>query len=255
MEVGMGSVTVNSTVFAFVFGGALAGMLLRVVLPRHHLSSESKEVIKLGAGLVGTMAALILGLVVASAKSSHDAQSTELTQTSANIILLDRVLAHYGPETQEVRGVLRRAVVQVLNQTWSKDRSETSRLEPASSDGEILYDKIQGLSPGDASQRSLQSQALTIAMNLGQTRWLMYEQQTTAVSKPLLIIIVFWLMIVFICWGLLAPPNGTLVATLCVSALAASGAIFLILEMYTPYQGWIQISSAPLNAALAHLGQ
>jgi len=80
----MGSLTLSVVVFTVIFGGALAGMILRTSLPDHHLSAESKEVVKLGIGLVGTMAALILGLLVASAKSSFDAQSSELTQASAN---------------------------------------------------------------------------------------------------------------------------------------------------------------------------
>ena len=114
---------------------------------------------------------------------------------------------------------------------------------------------MQGLSPKNDTQRSLQGQALSMAMDLGKTRWLMYEQATTSVSMPLLVVLVLWLAAIFISFGLFAPFNGTVVASLFVSALSVSGAIFLILEMYTPYAGVIQLSSAPLRAALAHLGQ
>ena len=93
-----------------------------------------------------------------------------------------------------------------------------------------------------------------MAVNFGQMRWLMYEQGQTSVSKPLLVVMVFWLAIIFLIWGLLAPPNGTLLVALFVSALSVSGAIFLILEMYSPYQGLIHISDVPLRAVLAHLG-
>jgi hypothetical protein len=201
------------------------------------------------------MAALVLGLLVASAKGSYDTQSTELTEMSAKVVLLDRFLAHYGPETKETRDLLRGAVVRILDRTWSKDRTSPSQLELPSVGNEAIYDKIQGLSPKDDTQRSLQAQALSIAIGLGQTRWLMYEQSVTSVSLPLLVVMVLWLTIIFISFGLFAPPNATVVASLFVSALSVSGAIFLILEMYTPYAGLIQISSAPLRAALAHLGQ
>jgi hypothetical protein len=123
----MSSLTISLVAFAFIFGGALAGMILRTSLPDHHLSAESKDVVKLGMGLVGTMAALILGLLVASAKSSFDAQSSELTQASANIVVLDRVLAQYGPETKEVRGILRGAVARIIEDTWSHDRHASSQ--------------------------------------------------------------------------------------------------------------------------------
>ena len=128
-------------------------------------------------------------------------------------------------------------------------------LEPAPVAREIVYDRIQALTPRDDVQRSVQSQALGMAVNLAQTRWLMYEQGAMSVSKPLLVVMVFWLTVSFIIWGLLAAPNGTLIATMLISALSASGAILLILEMYTPYGGLIQVSDAPLRAALAQLGQ
>jgi hypothetical protein len=206
-------------------------------------------------GLVGTMAALVLGLLVASAKGSYDAQITDLTQGSTNIVLLDRLLAEYGPETKEARALLRNTVVRFVDQIWSKDRVRASGLPPPSSSPETVYAKIQGLSPKDDAQRSLQSQALSIAMDLRKTRWLMYEQETRSVSPPLLVILVLWLTIIFISFGLFAPFNATVVSSLFASALSVSGAIFLILDMYRPYSGLIQISSAPLRLALAHLGQ
>jgi hypothetical protein len=242
-------------VFACVFGGALLGILLHASLPQHHLAADSKDIVKLGMGLVGTMAALVLGLLVASAKGSYDAQSAELTQMAANIALLDRGLALYGPETKDTRALLRGAVSRILDQMWSKDGTSASSQAPTSAGGEILYERIQGLSPKNDTQRSLQSQALSIAVDLGKTRWLMYAQQATSVSIPLLVVLVLWLTVIFISFGLFAPFNATVVSSLLVSALSVSGAIFLILEMYEPYAGLIQISSAPLRAALAHLGQ
>ena len=251
----MSSLTISLVAFAFIFGGALAGMILRPSLPDHHLSAESKEVVKLGMGLVGTMAALILGLLVASAKTSFDAQSSELTQASANIVVLDRVLAQYGPETREVRELLRGAVARIIEDTWSHGRHASSQFGGASTSNGIMLEKIQALSAETEFQRAIKSQAWNMALNLGQTRWLLYEQGATSVSKPMMVIMVFWLTIVFVSWGLLAPRNPTVVATLFSAALSVSGAIFLILEMYNPYNGLIQISSAPLQGALALLGE
>jgi hypothetical protein len=142
-----------------------------------------------------------------------------------------------------------------VDQIWSKDGIRASGLPPPSASPETVYAKIQGLSPKDDAQRSLQSQALSIAMDLRKTRWLMYEQETRSVSPPLLVILVLWLTIIFISFGLFAPFNATVVSSLFASALSVSGAIFLILDMYRPYSGLIQISSAPLRSALAHLGQ
>jgi len=245
------------TLFALVviFAGALVGMCLRSSLPKHHLSDESRDVMKLGIGLIGTMAAMVLGLLVASAKGSYDAQSAELIQMSANVMVLDRVLARYGPEANGIRESLRKAVLAFRDQTWSKSRRGASHFEPTSASTEFLYDQVQSLTPKDELQRTLQTQASSMAMSIKQTRSLMYEQATTSVSAPLLAVLVFWFTMIFIGWGLLAPPNRTLLVTMFVSALSVCGAIFLILEMYSPYRGWIQVSQAPLRAALAQLGQ
>jgi hypothetical protein len=241
--------SISLMVLALVFGGALLGMLLRAILPQHHVSDASKDTVRVGIGLVLTITALVLSLLIATAKSYFDAQSAELTEMSAKIIVLDRILAHYGPETKEARDALRGGVAFQLDHMWSKDRS------PKGTGGEILYDKIQDLSPRNDAQRSMQAQALSVLLAVGETRWLMYEQSEAGVSRPVLAVMIFWLTIVFISFGLFAPRNLTVVVGLFLCALAVSGAVFIILEMYSPFTGLIHIPNDTLRAAFAHLGQ
>jgi hypothetical protein len=224
-----------------------------MVLPAHHLTAESKDLVKLGMGLVGTMAALVLGLLVASAKGSYDTQSSEVVQMSANLMLLDRTLAHYGPETKEVRDLLRMAASRMHDQIWSTSGPATA--DPKAAGGEVLYDKLQALSPQNDLQRSAQAQALSFGVAIGQTRWLLFEQRGSSLSWPLLVVVVFWLSIIFVSFGVFAPPNGTVVATLLVCALSVSGALYLVLELDQPFSGLIRISDAPLRNAIARLGQ
>src|SRR5262249_13131250 len=167
----MSEAAISGIVFACVFGGALLGMFLRVSLPEHHLSTDSKDFVKLGMGLIATMAALVLGLLIASAKNSYDIQRNELTQISASIIVLDRLMSNYGPETKEARDLLRRSVVHTLGQMWPEHRSQAAQLEPGVP-ADALHDKIYRLSPRNEDQRLLKSQALTITLNLRQMRWL-----------------------------------------------------------------------------------
>jgi hypothetical protein len=234
-----------------MLASAMLGVFLRSVLPKDHMSPESKEAVRLGIGLVATMSAMVLGLLVSSAKSFYDAQNAELTQMSSKVVLLDRILAHYGPETKEARDVLRVAVVDNLDRLWPRERARTAELEPP--DAWALVDMIQALSPTDDRQRSLHAQALSMAIGIGQTRWLMYEQRSS-VSKPMLVIVVFWLGTIFLSVGLFAPSNATVIASFVVSTLSVSGAILLILDLYEPFRGVIQISSVFLRSALAHLG-
>lgn len=249
----MSSATISFIVLALVFGAALAGLLLRRSLPQDHISPDSKDTVKLAMALVSTMSALVLGLLISSAKTFYDTQSAELNQMSADVVALDRLLAHYGPETKEAREELRAAVIRNLDRIWSQERTRT---EPVSDKpGESLLDEIQALSPKDDKQRSLEAQALNLAVSIGRIRWLMYEQLNSSFSRTLLLVMVFWLILVFVSFGLFAPRNVIAIASLFAAALAVSGAIFLILEMYMPFTGFIQISSAPLRSALAHLGR
>ena len=240
-------------VMACVFGGALLGMALRLILPEHHLTSDSKDVIKLAMGLTATMSALVLALLIASAKSSYDAQRNELTQISANIILLDRVLAHYGPETKDARELLHGFVISMIDQIWPLDDSRPAALNPTK--GDILYDKIEGLSPQNDAQRTLEAQAQKISVDLAQTRLMLLEQGGSSIPMPFLVLLVFWVTIIFLSFGLFAPRNATVLATLLLCALSVSGAIFLILELDRPFEGLIQISSAPLQNAVARIGR
>jgi len=174
---------------------------------------------------------------------------------TAKVVLLDRLLAHYGPETKEARDLLRGTVADGIERVWPQERTQSSKLVAPSTEAEALIGKIEALSPKDDRQRSLQAQALSTVIGLIQTRWLMYEQGDGSVSVPMLAVLVFWLTAIFISFGLFAPRNATVITALFVAGLAVSGAIFLILEMYAPFAGLIEISSAPLRATLRQLGQ
>jgi hypothetical protein len=257
---------VGAIVFACTFGGALLGMVLRRVLPEHHMSSESKDVVKLGTGLIGTLAALVLGLLIASAKSSFDAQRTGFQQLSANLVLLDRALARYGPETKQTREALRGLVASTIERLWPKegaasDQSESSPRASAlggsaiTTSGTAILDRIRDLSPKTEGQRLLQSQAMSISGDLGRTRWLLVEQQESALPTPFLVVVVFWLSFLFLSFGLFSPPNPTVIVTLLVCALSVAGAMFLIVDLDDPFGGLIQISSNSLRNALSQMNQ
>jgi hypothetical protein len=251
----MSPMAIGWVVFALVFASALLAMSLHNALPEHHLSADSKDVVKLGIALIATMAALVLGLLIASAKSAYDTRSNQLTELSADMILLDRALARYGPETKEARSLLQRSVAVTIERFWPAEGAKPIAIDPAASPVEVLSDKIEALSPQSDAQRSMQSQALTLAADVGRTRLLLFEHLGASIPVPFLVVLVFWLCIIFASFGLFAPRNATVIAVLCVCALSVSGAIFLILELDRSFEGLLQVSSAPLRAALAQLGR
>ncbi|MFN0051031.1 MAG: hypothetical protein ACKV0T_02510 [Planctomycetales bacterium] len=249
------SLATSCYVFLSVFAGALCGMFVRPVLPDHHLNAESRDTMKLGLGLIGTMSALILGLLVSSAKSSYDAQKTEIMQLSAKVILLDRIIAHYGPEAAPIRAQLRTLTQHTLYQLWPEHKSRPASLKPETNSSEALFDKIHELAPGSEMQTVLKSRAQNLTIEISETRWLLFEQSSSAISAPFLIVLGVWLTIIFSGFGLMAPRNLTVTVTLLLCALSVACAVFLILELDRPFDGMIQISSEPFQKALATLGE
>lgn len=241
-------------VFACLLGGTLLGMFLSLRLPVHHQSSRSREIVMLGMGLVATTVAVVLGLFIASAKNFYDTQRSEMTQFAANVILLDRVLAYYGPEAAEARATLRTVLAEQIGSSQSTIKS-LSTIKSGAIVGDSLFGRLQELSPQNDNQRSMKAQALSVAFQLGRTRWLMFEQDTLPVPLLLLVMLIVWLVLLFLSFGTFAPRNLTVITGLFMAAFAVSGVIFLILELYHPQTGLIRISDAPLRAALAHLGE
>ena len=253
----MSPLVIGASVLGCVFGGALAGMVLTQVLPPEHLSASSRDVVKVATAMIATLAALVVGLLVASAKTSFDTKQTEFTQLSAHVIVLDRELAQYGPATGAARALLREIVISRLRQIWPDETGGPVEVKVISQgEGiETLQRMLRGLDPSDDGQRYLKSKMLATSDDIAEARWLLFEQVRSTIQWPFLAVVVFWLAILFLSFGLSAPRNATVIVALFVSALSVAAAIFLIIQLDQPFEGLIRISSAPLRSALTVLGR
>jgi hypothetical protein len=252
----MDSLAISGIVFGCIFGGMLVGMILRAILHERHLNAESRDLVKLGMGLIGTMTALVLGLLIASAKGTFDTQRNGLAQLSANVIFLDRILVRYGHETREARAMLKASVADMLRQTWPEEYPESAPSEgKVQTEGryEGFFENIQGLKPKNERQRTLQAQAIKTATDLASTRWLLFAQKGRSIPPPFLVVMVAWLTLILASFSLFAPPTPTVVITLLICTVAVTSAVFLILELDQSFDGLLKISSAPLQNALAQL--
>jgi len=250
-------VAVSFIALAIILGGVLAGALLRRALPDHHLADDAKDIVRLGAGLIATIAALVLGLLIASAKSSYDTQSSEVQHLATDLVLLDQLLAQYGPEARPTRDLMRHAVGPMVDRLWQQSGTQSTKGAPfvASAIAEAAYAKIGELTPKTDAQRSLRERAIQVSTDLAQTRLALFVQTAgNSIPMPFLAVLIFWLAIIFASFSLFARLNPTLIAALFVFALSASAALFLILEMSEPFTGLMQISSATLRNALAPIG-
>ncbi len=246
---------IASVVLVCSFGAALVGMVLHVKLPDRHLDAESRDVVKLVMGLIATMAALVLSLLIASANTSHDQQVSQLKTLSANIILLDRTLELYGPGAKVARDGLRDAVRQTHDRIWSPEGARPENLNSTQTRNTVKanIEQLQNLSPKTDVERMMQSRAIQELENISQTRLLMFEELGGSISWPFLTVLIFWISMLFLGFGLFARFHATITVALLVGALSVAGAIFLILELSDPYHGLMRISDEPLRNAMAQM--
>src|SRR5262245_16753663 len=248
----MVAIAISLLAFVLALVGVLLGSLMQRTLPEGHLSSDSKEVVKLSMGVLATLAALVLGLLVASAKSTYDARESEINQITAYVILLDNLLAKYGDESQAARATLRRAIPPVVDRIWREGRSGALHAAPfkAAPEGEAFYQQVQNLQPTNDMQRGLQTRIVQVTGDLMQARFLLFSHLGSSIPVPFLAVLLLWMVILFAGFSLMAPANATTLASLVICALSVSGAIFLILELDEPFAGMMTIPSEPLRNAL-----
>jgi hypothetical protein len=246
----MHALVVSSLVFALVFAGSLAGMAIRRAVPETHFTPEAKDTIRLAIGLVVTMTGLVLGMLVSSAKTFYDAEKNQVAEMSSQIILMNDLLAAYGPETKQARMEALGFVEDAADRIWPKEKSALFQLRPENR-SEDFYKEVQSLVPKNDTQASVKAQLLSLNMSLKKGYWLMYLQTVqTPIPTPLLGVVTSWLVAIFISFGMFAPRNLTVMATLIVCAMAVSAAIFIILSMYAPFTGILRISPAAVRDAV-----
>jgi len=246
----MHSVAVSWIVFALIFSGSLVGMALRRALPVEHLGQEAKDTMRLAIGLVVTMTGLVLGMLVSSAKSYYDGQKNKVSEMSSEIILLNNCLETFGPDSEQIRFYARETVEAAIDRIWPKEKSSLSQLKPNDDDPSVVA-QLQLLVPKNDMQASAKAQVAALLQSLRKSYWLMFlESEQASVPMTLLLVVTSWLIIIFISFGIFAPPNATVIATLIICAMAVSAAIFIIMEMYSPFNGVLRISSAAVRDAL-----
>jgi hypothetical protein len=251
----MSPLATSLVICAILIGGALVGALLRRTLPENHLDSHAKDVVRLGCGLLATIAGLVLGLLINSAKTNFDTQRDEIRMLAANIVLLDHQLEEFGAEALPVRREMRKALAALVDRIWNEGAVKSTPTAPFTSTtaSQTAYRALRDLTPTTDAQRLYQAQALQTFNTLMQARLVLFEQSNAGMPLPFLVVLVFWLFILFTSFSLFSPLSPTALGALVLFALSASGAIFLILEMYQPFSGMMRLDNEPLRQALVPL--
>ena len=238
-------------VLVMVFASAMVGMLIRRKLPENHLSDETKSVVTLSMGVVGTLTALVLSLLIATASSMFNARNQEITVIGAKVIQLERLLRRYGPEADGERDLLQRYTAMKLQDLFPSDGATPVLEDPRTlAIFEELEDRLARMEGDSAHKRWLLSQALALTTDLTEVRWLLVGQNVVGIPVPVLLVVLFWLCLLFMSFGLFAPTNATVTVVLFLCAVAVAGAIQTILDLSRPFEGVVRVSVEPLRHAL-----
>jgi hypothetical protein len=253
----MSSLSIALVIWVLILVAALVGVVLRRRLREQHLSAATHEFVDRASGLIITISALVLGLLVGSAKNSYDRELNNLKELATDIVVLDHALARYGSETGKARAQLRQSVDVTILHLVSDHDAKASVLVRGEQIAalESMRATLQGLTPANDGQRASQERAVQAADRVIRTSWLLVELADNPVPWVLLFVMVTWLLLIFVGWGLYAPSNGVVHAAMLFCAMVAAGAIFLILEMYDPVAGIIKLPMAPLEIARDHLSR
>ena len=251
----MNAITISLIVAGCVFAGGVLGLVLHRVVPKPHMTRETQDVIRLGTGMLSVLASLVLGLLIATAKSTYDNAAHDTRTYAAELILLNETLRDYGDTAAEPRALLRQYTAQALQDVWPREGDAAIVVENHEN-GIVLErvrETIRALTPVDAGQRWLQEQALQINISLQRQRWLLIEQDNSSIRPMVIGILVSWIALIFASFGLNAPRNATVVIAFLVCSLAIGGSFFLVMEMATPFTGVLKIPSDAMVSALAHM--
>lgn len=246
-------IVISLVIFASLMLSAFGTLLLYDKLPKRYHHEDTADVVRQIASLFVVMTSLVLGLMVNSAKNTFEEVDHNVHVFATEIILLDRTLRKYGPETDETRQHLRVYVNWAITATAPPGDPlvmgdhVSERLLSAVGDG------IDAILPSTEEQRNILQDAREEFRSVLRLRWVLLEQADGALAMPFLAMVVAWLVFVFATFGYRAPRNLVVVASLLMAAGLIAGSIYFILDMDVPFKGFIQVPDTPMRRALAEL--
>jgi hypothetical protein len=246
----LSSLTTAFGIFAIIVICIFAGVWLGRRLPVDHLSKASQDTITISIGMVAAMTSLVLGLLTAEVKSAYDAADSEIKQQAAR-------LQEMNMGTREIDAPAAATIRQNLARLASLAVAETFEgAGPQGRSAEIYvstYRTIMNLPAPTILEQQVRSDLHDELADLAAHRVEVLQATKGTIPAPFLYMMAAWTAMIFMCWAIFAPRNATVISILVICAASVSGALFLILEMDTPFDGIISISSEPLRSAITAL--
>lgn len=248
---------ISAVVLALILLSAAFGSYVRAKLPDHHFGEASLGAMRIAVGLVATLAALVLSLLISSGKSSLDLVNTALERNTVAMIRLDRTLSQFGPATDDLRVQIRKDYARWITFLFSSTTGKTAETESR----EIIestYDiqeRIFSLKAAGPQQEKLQDRALQLWDDIFAGRWLALEHRKGLIPTPLIMVLVGWLVVIFGIFGFSAPRSWSMCVVFLLCAISATTAVFVVLDMDTPFQGMVNASKTPMVETLNFIGK
>lgn len=240
--------------FVAIVAGMVLGMILRRQIPAVHLRDDTRDVVRLGAGFLTTLAAVLISLMIASAKTSYDTQDSHFRTLAAYLVETDQLLVQYGPDAAQVRVLMRQAIPAAIDRIWrEKQQATQASAFTAASLAEQVNSAIGALTPADDAQRAIKRRLEGDAAEIARTRLLMYADGDKPILTPFLLILIFWLAVIFASFSLFVEPGRLMLAALLVFALSVSSALFLVADLSQPFVGMMQLPKDQLEHTLQPL--
>ena len=247
----------STVVLVLILLSAAVGSYVRLKLPDHHFNEATLGAMRIAVGLVATLSALVLSLLISSGKSSLDLVNTAIERNTVAMIRLDHTLAQFGPSTNDLRAQIKQDYVRWTSFLFSGTTGKTAEITST----EIIqstYDiqeRIFALQPVGPVQEKLQDHALQLWDDIFAGRWLALEHRRGLIPTPLIMILVGWLVVIFGIFGFSAPRSWSMCVVFLLCAISATTAIFVVLDMDTPFQGMVNASKTPMIETLHFLGK
>ena len=241
--------------FVLMLLGAFAAVQLRRALSDQHFTEDAKDIVRLSASLMATLAALVLSLLISSANSAYEAQRRELREIVASAALLDSLLEEYGPQARPLRAELRGIAQSLADSIWGNPGEKRARERGflSSEQARKFHESLRALPVADDRQRELRAQALQLSLSSAQVRYVLYEGNRNDFPMPFLVILIGWLAALFMSFCLFTPPNRIAIAALVILALSTSSALFMLLELSNPFDGLLALPKSTIAGALPPL--
>jgi hypothetical protein len=242
-----------------VFAGGVFGLLLQRILHESSTTGGPRDMIGAVVGLLTLLSALTMGLLIWTAYGVYAGQNAAIQGLAAKFLQLDLALAHYGPESKDIRLQVRDGLGKTIDSFWGVNESDANfaanNFAEALRNMETRFVALDALHPSTDAQAQALAVAKSTSEAIGQSRLQMSFALTAPVSYPLILIVVAWAVLLFCGFGLMSSGHTMSMAAVFIGACAAASAVYMILDLSNPYSGAFRVSPAPLEQVLAVIGK